>query len=74
MSFSPEGSWTELINEKHSYESGKLLASWRTLFPEDSAHRCERKAAEFTEPNVLGRQVHTDARANVRILGHSILL
>lgn len=59
--------WAEFINEKHLYESRKLLASWRPLSPEDSAHRCERKAAVFIEPNVLGRQLHTDVRANVRI-------
>ena len=65
--FLPEGLWAELINEKHLYESRKLLASWRPLSPEDSAHRCERKAAVFTEPNVLGRQIHTDVKENLRI-------
>lgn len=70
----PEGLWAEFPNEKHLYESGKFLASWRSLCPEDSAHRCERKAAVFTEANVLWRKVHTDVGTDVRISDISILL
>lgn len=72
--FFPEGLWPEFPKERHLYESGKFLASWRSLSPEDSAHRCERKAAVFTEANVLWRKVHTDVGTDVRICDISILL
>lgn len=74
MAFSLEGLWAQFPNEKDLYLSGKFLASWRSLSPEDSAHRCERKAAIFTEANVLWRKVHTDVGTDVRIYDISILL